>query len=72
LKLGHFGCARGYLHVVNGKGGKHRTAVLPKPVLVALEAHLKGRNGGSGRDMAISTRQIQRLLDGVAADKDSR
>ena len=29
---------------MDGKGGKQRTAVLPKLVLESLEAHLKGRN----------------------------
>src|SRR5512136_2534801 len=70
LKAEHLDCAGGYLHVVNGKGGKQRTSILPKPVLEALEAHLNGRDVGyvfQGRNMGhISTRQIQRLLDGVA------
>ena len=60
----------GYLHIVNGKGGKQRTSILPTPVLEALEAHLQGRTGGyvfEGRDQGhISTRQIQRLLDEAA------
>ena len=60
----------GYLHVVDGKGGKQRTSIMPKPVLEALQAHLNGREEGyvfQGRDMGhISTRQIQRLLDTVA------
>ncbi|MDD1759203.1 MAG: tyrosine-type recombinase/integrase [Methanothrix sp.] len=70
LKVEHLDGAGGYLHVVDGKGGKQRTSILPKPVLEALEGHLKGRNEGyvfQGRDMGhISTRQIQRLLDTVA------
>ncbi|MDD5700660.1 MAG: tyrosine-type recombinase/integrase, partial [Dehalococcoidales bacterium] len=49
---------------------KQRTSILPKPVLEALEAHLNGREEGyvfEGRDSGhISTRQTQRLLDGVA------
>jgi integrase/recombinase XerD len=60
----------GYLHVVNGKGGKQRTSILPKPVTEALQAHLQGRKSGylfEGRDHGhISTRQIQRLLDEAA------
>ena len=71
LKVEHLDDAGGYLHVVNGKGGKQRTSILPKPVLDALKAHLQGRNGGyvfEGRDQGhISTRQIQRLLDEAAA-----
>jgi integrase len=70
LKVEHLDCAGGYLHVVNGKGGKQRTSILPKSVLVALDAHLQGRDGGyifEGRDRGhISTRQIQRLLDETA------
>jgi integrase/recombinase XerD len=70
LKVEHLDGAGGYLHVVNGKGGKHRTSILPKPVMEALEAHLQGRKSGyifEGRDQGhISTRQIQRLLDEAA------
>jgi integrase len=58
------------MHVVNGKGGKQRTSILHKLGLMALEAHLQGRNGGyifEGRDHGhISTRQILRLLGTVA------
>lgn len=32
--------SRGYMHIVNGKGGKQRTSISSKPVLDALEAHL--------------------------------
>jgi integrase len=60
----------GYLHVVDGKGDKQRTSILPKPVLDALNAHLQGRDNGyifEGRDQGhIFTRQIQRLLDEAA------
>lgn len=60
----------GYLHIVNGKGGKQRTCIIPKPALEALDAHLQGREGGyvfEGRNHGhISTRQIQRLLDEAA------
>jgi integrase/recombinase XerD len=67
LKVEHLDGSGGYLHVVNSKGGKQRTSILPRPVLEALGAHLQGRNGGyifEGRDQGhISTRQIQRLLD---------
>ena len=70
LKVEHLDGPGGYLHVVNGKGGKQRTSILPKPVLEALEAHLQGRDSGyifEGRDQGhISTRQIQRLLDEAA------
>jgi len=70
LKVEHIDGPGGYLHVVNGKGGKQRTSILPKPVLDALDTHLHGRNGGyifEGRDQGhISTRQTQRLLDMVA------
>ena len=70
MKVEHLDRAEGYLHVVDGKGGKQRTSILPKPVLEALQGHLNGREEGfvfQGRDMGhISTRQIQRLLDGVA------
>jgi integrase len=70
LKVEHLDSAGGYLHVVNGKGGKQRTSIIPKPVLEALDAHLQGRKSGyvfEGRDRGhISTRQIQRLLDEAA------
>jgi integrase len=67
LKVEHLDGPGGYLHVVDGKGGKQRTSILPKPVLEAIEAHLQERAGGyvfEGRDQGhISIRQIQRLLD---------
>jgi integrase/recombinase XerD len=70
LKVEHLDGAGGYLHVVNGKGGKQRTSILPKPVLEALQNHLNGQDVGyvfQGRDSGhISTRQIQRLLDEAA------
>ena len=70
LKVEHLDGAGGYLHVVNGKGGKQRTSILPKPVMEALNVYLRGRGGGyvfEGRDEGhISTRQIQRLLDEAA------
>jgi integrase/recombinase XerD len=72
LKVEHLDRAGGYLHVVNGKGGKQRTSILPKPVQDALDVHLLGRDSGyvfEGRDQGhISTRPIQRLL-GEAAEK---
>jgi integrase/recombinase XerD len=72
LKIEHLDGPGRYLHVVNGKGGKQRTSILPQPVQDALEADLQGRSSGyifEGRDQGhISTRQIQRLLD-VAAEK---
>jgi integrase len=70
LKVEHLDGAGGYLHVVNGKGGKQRTSIVPKPVLEALDVYLQGRSVGyifEGRDQGhISTRQIQRLLDEAA------
>jgi integrase/recombinase XerD len=45
LKVEHLDGPGGYLHVVNGKGGKQRTSILPKPVLGALDTHLQGRDG---------------------------
>lgn len=70
LKVEHLDGPGGYLHVVKGKGNKQRTSILPKPVLEALEAHLRGRDVGytfEGRDQGrISTRQIERLLDEAA------
>jgi len=70
LKVEHIDGPGGYLHVVNGKGGRQRTSILPRSVLEALEAHLQGRAEGyvfEGRDRGhISTRQIQRLLDRAA------
>ncbi len=30
----------------DGKGGKQRTSILPKPALEALQCHLNGRNDG--------------------------
>jgi hypothetical protein len=64
--LEHVDGTGGYLHVVNGKGGK-QLSILPKPV---LDVHLLGRGSGyifEGRNQGhISTRRIQRLLDEVA------
>jgi len=72
LKVEHLDGPGGYLHVVNGKGGRQRTSILPRSVLDALEAHLQGRAEGyvfEGRDEGhISTRQIQRLLDRAAEE----
>ncbi len=72
LKVEHLDGSGGYLHVVNGKGGRQRTSILPRSVLEALEAHLQGRAEGyvfEGRDLGhISTRQIQRLLDRAAEE----
>ncbi len=72
LKVEHLDGPGGYLHVVNGKGGRQRTSILPRSVLEALEAHLQGRTEGyvfEGRDRGhISTRQIQRLLDRAAEE----
>jgi site-specific recombinase XerD len=46
LKVEHIDGTGGYLHVVNGKGGKQRTSILPQPALVALETYLDGRGEG--------------------------
>lgn len=70
LKAEHIDGPGGYLHVIDGKGGKQRTCILPRPALEALQAHLNGRDEGyafQGRDHGhIGTRQIQRLLDTIA------
>jgi integrase/recombinase XerD len=70
LKAEHLDCAGGYLHVVNGKGGKQRTCIMPKPTIEALSAYLQGRDSGyvfGGKDHGhISTRHIQRLLNETA------
>ncbi|MDM7911764.1 MAG: tyrosine-type recombinase/integrase [Methanotrichaceae archaeon] len=72
LKAEHVDSAGGYLHVVNGKGGKQRTCIIPRPALDALSAYLQGRESGyvfEGRHQGhISTRQIQRLLDEIAEE----
>jgi len=72
LKVEHVDSAGGYLHVVNGKGGKQRTCVIPRPAIDALAAYLQSRESGyvfEGRHMGhLSTRQIQRLLDETAED----
>ena len=70
LKVEHLDGPGGYLHVVEGKGGKQRASILPRSVLEALDTHLQGRAGGyvfEGRDQGhISTGQIQWLLDDAA------
>jgi len=70
LRIEHIDRAGGFLYIVNGKGGKRRTAIVPRPVMEALEVHINGRSEGyifEGRDHGhISTRQIQRLLDRAA------
>jgi integrase/recombinase XerD len=70
LKVEQLDSPGGYLHVVNGKGGKQRTSILPKSVLDALNVHLQGRDSGyifEGRNQGhISSRQIQRLLNDAA------
>lgn len=66
LKAEHIDGTGGYLHVVNGKGDKRRTSILPKPALEALLAHLDGLGEGyvfeGGNHGHIGTRQVQRLL----------
>lgn len=70
LRVEHLDHDGGYIHIVNDKGGKDRTCVIPKSALDALDIYLQGRNSGyvfPGRDQGhISTRQIQRLLDKAA------
>jgi integrase len=70
LRVEHIDPAGGYFHVVNGKGGKQRTSILPKPVLEALGVYLNDWSDEyvfQSRDHGhISTRQVQRLLDVVA------
>ena len=55
LKVEHLDGSGGYPHIVDGKGGKQRTSILPKPVLEALEAHLRGRTG----DMSLRFPRLQ-------------
>ncbi len=59
----HLDAPGGYLHVVNGKGGRQRASILPMSVLEALEAHLQERAEGyvfEGRDQGhISTGQSE-------------
>lgn len=70
LRVEHIDKDAGYLHVVGGKGGKDRTCILPKPAAEAIDTYLAGRSSGyvfEGRDSGhISTRQVTRLLDGIA------
>ncbi len=46
LTVEHLDRAGGYLHVVNGKGGKLRTSILPQPVVEALDDYLRERASG--------------------------
>ncbi len=70
LKVEHLDLAGGFVHVVNGKGGKQRTCILPKTAAETIDIYLQGRISGyvfEGRDSGhISSRQIQRLLDQTA------
>lgn len=71
LKVEHIDGSGGYLHVVDGKGEKQSTSILPTPALEALETHLNGREEGDMSSQVedsghISTRQIQRLMNTVA------
>ena len=43
LKVERLDGAGGYLHVVNGKGGKRHTSILPKPVIEVFGAHLQAK-----------------------------
>jgi hypothetical protein len=49
LKVEHLdlvgGCLHIMVHIMNGKGRKQRTSILPKPVLEALDAHPQERDG---------------------------
>jgi hypothetical protein len=54
LKIEHLYSAGGYLHAVNGKGGKQRACVIPRHALETLDAYLQGRESGyvfDGRHM---------------------
>lgn len=65
LKVEHLDGAGGYLHVVNGKGGKQRTSILPKPVFEALDVHLQGRDSGyifEGRDQGHISTSVASIL----------
>lgn len=63
LKVERLDGAGGYLHVVNAKGGKQRTSILPRPALEALQSHLNSREDGIvflGRDHGhISTKEAE-------------
>ncbi|MGV8089486.1 MAG: tyrosine-type recombinase/integrase [Methanothrix sp.] len=54
LKVEHLDGPGGY-HVVDGKGGKQRTSILPKPVLEALQGYLNGRDGPSSLSSSATT-----------------
>lgn len=70
LKIEHIDKDAGFLYVLNGKGGKDRTCVLPKPASEAIGDYLQGRNSGymfEGRQGGhLSSRQVTRLLDDIA------
>ena len=70
LKIEHLDQAGGFIHVVDGKGGKQRTCIIPRPAAEAIEVYLQGRINGyvfEGRNNGhISSRQVQRLLDKIA------
>lgn len=63
-----------YIRAENGKGHKQRTCVLAPPVSEALIEYLQGRSGGyvfEGRQSGhISSRQIETILDEIAARAD--
>jgi site-specific recombinase XerC len=70
LRIKHIDRVRGFLYVVNGNGGKHRTAIVTRLVMEALQTHIQGGAEGyvfeSRAQGHISARQIQRLLDEAA------
>ena len=70
LKIEDVDVGNSYIHIEVAKGGRPRTVVTPKPAIEALQAHFHGRMSGyvfAGRQNGhISTRQVQRILDGIA------
>jgi len=58
-KVEHLDGPRGYLHVVNGKGGRQRTSILPRSVLEAPG----GPSAGAGRGIVFEGRDRGSYLD---------
>ena len=56
IKVEHLDGPGGYLHVVDGKGGKQRTSILPEPVIEALQGHpIEAGHTVAGRTATIYT-----------------
>jgi len=70
LKIEDLDLDNNYIHIEIAKGGRPRTVVTPEPAIDALQAYLHGKTSGYvflGRQSGhISTRQVQRILDGIA------